>query len=209
MTLLNNLREVTRRKYKMFEGIEMQTGQERSKTLISIIRKRPNDETLKAMLYELYYDMKYQCSICGMRYQHSPQLANHLNWHFKLNMYMRERKTKHECRPPLASVESWVKEETLETTKETLAAEEEEEKEEFLPDSIPAPELEQPICYICNEAFHQVWDLEKQRWLLASAIKVKFEDDAAGETTLLHKKCYKTLLKKELETSEKIEIEAL
>ena len=87
---------------KLIQNLELSLKSQFLKFFIPYFYFRRSEKEIFKTLYD---DLPYQCSCCGTRFEQSPQLAKHLDAHYRNNIYLRERKIKHENRPPLTTVD--------------------------------------------------------------------------------------------------------
>ncbi|XP_076676323.1 pcf11 cleavage and polyadenylation factor subunit isoform X2 [Andrena cerasifolii] len=145
-------------------------------------------ETLKvkqpAIAAALYSGM--QCSSCGARF--APELAtrysHHLDWHFRQNRRERDSARKAHSRPWYYDVSDWIQFEEIEdledraqswfeTEKQTADTEgiaAEDTPQEALQPSVPTGSDEDSRCQVCQDAFEQFYNEEKEEWHLRPAI---------------------------------------
>ena len=141
----------------------------------------------------LYEPLPYNCSSCSMKFDNQISLDKHLNWHFETNMNMLNKSKQATLRPQGTSPKEWIKGKSKKF------------EEDFVFRNYVSAKNSQQSCKACREAFKEVWDADKEKWLLDQAAKIKYEgnecliddreENHGQEYELMHFNCFKLLLK--------------
>lgn len=111
------------------------------------------------------------CKSCGVRIADKDKMAQHKDWHFRLNRRIREGGM--QSRDWYFNVDEWCKsaQSLKQVDQPEVAALKEIETQESL-SSIPIDQITSPSCRVCGEDFEKVWDEDEEVWVVKGVVKL-------------------------------------